>query len=126
MAQDALDSAYSWTRLGVAMLIGTIGSVGMWSVVVVLPLVQADFGVARADASLPFTLAMVGFAFGNVIMGRMADRFGIVFPILCGGVSLGLGYAGAALAPNLWLFAAAHALTGLGAATSFGPLIADT
>jgi MFS family permease len=126
MGQDALDSAYSWARLGIAMLIGTIGSVGMWSVVVVLPLVQADFGVARADASLPFTLAMVGFAFGNVIMGRMADRFGIVFPILCGGVSLGVGYVGAALSANLWLFAAAHALLGLGAATSFGPLIADT
>ena len=126
MGQDTLDSAYSWARLGIAMLIGTIGSVGMWSVVVVLPVVQADFGVARADASLPFTLAMVGFALGNVVMGRMADRFGIVFPILCGGLSLGIGYVCAALSPNLWLFAAAHALLGFGAVTTFGPLIADT
>ena len=41
----------------------------MWSVVVALPAVQADFGVARADASLPYTLTMIGFAVGGVADG---------------------------------------------------------
>ena len=50
------ESAYAWLRLATSVLIGTIGSVGMWSYVVALPAVQADFGVARADASLPYTL----------------------------------------------------------------------
>src|SRR6201992_3133045 len=44
------DSRRAWTRLVVAVLIGSLGSVGMWSVVVVLPVVQADFGVARGTA----------------------------------------------------------------------------
>ena len=54
--------------------------------------VLADFGVARADASLPYTLAMLGFAGGGVLMGRLADRFGIAVPLALGTVSLGLGY----------------------------------
>src|SRR5439155_21257917 len=34
------DSGQAWVRLALALLIGSIGSVGMWSVVVVLPVVQ--------------------------------------------------------------------------------------
>ena len=56
------DSGQAWLRLAATMLISTIGGVGMWSVVVALPPVQAEFAVPRAQASLPFTLAMVGFA----------------------------------------------------------------
>jgi 3-oxoacyl-[acyl-carrier-protein] synthase III len=36
----------------------------MYVVAVLLPPVQAEFGVARADASLPYTLLMVGFGAG--------------------------------------------------------------
>jgi hypothetical protein len=35
------DSGQAWVRLALALVIGSIGSVGMWSVVVVLPVVQA-------------------------------------------------------------------------------------
>ena len=56
-------------RLAVALVLGTIGSVGMWSFVVALPAVQADFGIARGEASLPFTLTMFGFGIGGIVMG---------------------------------------------------------
>ena len=79
-----IDSAPAWIRLGLATLLSTIGGVGMWSVVVVLPAVQAEFGVARGEASLPYTLTMIGFAFGGVLMGRLADRFGVLVPLLIG------------------------------------------
>ena len=39
------ESSYAWGRLAVASLLSTIGGVGMWSVVVALPAVQAEFGV---------------------------------------------------------------------------------
>ena len=65
-------------------MLGTIGSVGMWSYVVALPPVQADFGILRNAASLPYTMAMIGFAFGGVVMGRLADRHGIVYPAILG------------------------------------------
>ncbi len=121
-----VESPFAWFRLVVAMVLGTIGSVGMWSVPVVLPAVQADFGVARADASLPFTLGMVGFALGGVLMGRLSDRFGIVAPVACGIFALGVGYVAAGFAPNIMVFAVVHVLIGFGASASFGPLIADT
>jgi MFS family permease len=123
---DAADSAYAWLRLCAATLFSTIGGVGMWSVVVALPAVQAEFGVARADASLPYTLAMVGFALGGVVVGRLADRFGIALPALCGAISVGLGYVASGMAATLGQFAAAHGLLiGFSTAVTFGPLMAD-
>ena len=86
-------------RLGVWVLISTLGGISLWSVVVVLPAVQAEFGVDRATASLPYTLTMVGFALGGVLMGRMADRFGIMLPALIGAIALSIGYVAAAMRP---------------------------
>ena len=119
------ESAYAWVRLFTALAISTLGSVGMWSVVVALPAVQAEFAVARADASLPFTLAMIGFGVGAVALGRLADRFGILASILCGAAALCAGYIGASLAPNLWVFAFASFVSGFGTSVTFAPLIAD-
>ncbi|HJT06891.1 MAG TPA: MFS transporter [Stellaceae bacterium] len=121
-----IDSGYAWLRLAVAVLISTIGGVGMWSGVVALPSLQVEFGVARADASLPYTFTMLGFGLGGVVMGRLVDRFGIVVPIIIAGLSLGAGYVAAAAAPSLFLFALAHGLLiGFGAAATFGPLMVD-
>ena len=117
---------FAWLRLVAAVVLSTIGSVGMWSVPVVLPAVQAEFGVARADASLPFTLAMIGFACGGVVMGRLTDRFGIAAPVICGALALGAGYVAAGFSHSLMLFALVHILIGLGSSATFGPLIADT
>ncbi len=120
-----VDSPYAWLRLGVALLLCTLGSAGMWTYVVALPVVQGDFGLVRADASLPFTMAMVGFGLGNGLLGRLTDRTGIFVPILLGIAAIGVGYVGAGLAPNLWTLSAWHVLIGLGAATFFGPMISD-
>ncbi|MGO4672752.1 MFS transporter [Bosea sp. 2YAB26] len=122
----APDSSYAWLRLAMALLVGTVACVGTWSVVVVLPSVQAEFGTARAGASLPYTAVMLGFGVGNILMGRIADRYGIVVPIVMGGVFLGAGYVLAGLAGTLWQFALAHGLLiGIGGAAGFSPLIAD-
>ncbi len=127
MPADGLDSAAAWRRLVVSVLLTTIGGVGMWSVVVVLPAVQAEFGAARGAAALPYTLTMIGFAFGGVLMGKLADRFGILGPLALGAICLCLGYGATALSTSLWQFALAHGiLIGLlGSSAAFGPLMAD-
>ena len=126
LRQGGVDSAYAWVRLGISVLIGSIGAVGFWSGVVVLPVVQADFGVDRAAATLPYTLTMLGLGLGGVVMGRISDRFGIVMPIVVGGVALGLGYLAAGLSTTLWQFALAHGLLiAVGGASGFGPMVAD-
>ena len=120
-----IDGPAAWMRLAICLALGTIGGVGMWSVVVVIPAVQADFGVGRGEASLPYTFAMMGFALGGVAMGRLTDRFGIMIPVLAGTALLACGYVAAGLAPNIWAFALAHGLLiGLGSAAVFGPLLA--
>src|SRR5213594_967552 len=88
-SRDAPESAYAWTRLFAALLLSAIGGVGMWSVIVVLPAVQAEFGVARAAASLPYTATMICFGFGGILMGRLSDRFGIFVPVVAGTPALG-------------------------------------
>jgi MFS family permease len=124
--RDGVDSTYAWTRLVRALILSTIGGVGMWSVVVALPAIQADFGVGRAEATLPFTLVMIGFACGGVVMGRFADRFGIAVPLTLGTVSLSLGYLAVGQASTLTQVALAHGLLiGIGCSATFAPLMAD-
>jgi MFS family permease len=122
----APDSRYAWLRLALSLLVGTTACVGTWSVVVVLPAVQAEFGTLRAGASMPYTASMFGFAAGSMLMGPVADRFGITGPIVIGAFCLLAGYSWAWAAPDIWQFTAAHALLiGVGAAAGFAPLIAD-
>ncbi len=119
------DSGQAWVRLGLALIIGSIGSVGMWSVVVVLPGVQAEFGATRGAVSLAFTLIMLGFGLGGVATGRITDRFGIVLAMALSISFLGIAYILAGLSTTLWQFIAVHFLIGLGTSATFAPLMAE-
>jgi len=123
-----VESPYAWTRLFVSLLLMTIGGSGVYTVSVVLPRIQVEFGVARGDASLPYTMAMIGFGLGGVFMGRLADRFGVIVPLLIGALGLSIGFFVAGAAGNLWQFSAAQGLLMgfLGSAATFAPLAADT
>ena len=122
-----LDSSYAWCRLIASLVIGTVGGIGMWSSVVLLPEIQGHFGVDRSDASLPYTVAMIGIMVGNVVMGRMVDKFGVVVPTLVSALCLGLGFAGAAFSSNFWqfLFCQGLLIGALGTSGTFGPMIAS-
>lgn len=127
-ARHAVESPYAWWRLAVSLLLMTIGGSGMYSVTVVLPAIQAEFGIDRGAASLPYTLTMIGFGLGGVLMGRMADRFGVLVPVAVGGVALGAGFIAAGLAPGMWTFGLAQGLLIglLGTSATFAPLVSDT
>lgn len=119
------DSKYSWFRLSVTLAIATIGNVGMWLIIVVMPAIQSEFHIDRADAALPYTLTMIGFAFGNFIIGGFVDRYGIVQVLIAAAVLNAIGLAGAASAPSIAMISGFQFLIGLGNAATFGPLIAD-
>jgi MFS family permease len=120
-----IESTYAWVRLWVSVLLGTIGSVGLWAGVVTLPAVQADFGVSRADASLPYTLTMIGFGLGAVGIGRLVDRFGVVAPLMAASLLLGLAFIASGIAPSIFTYALASMAIGVGSSATFAPLIAD-
>lgn len=123
--QFAFDTRYSWARLAVSLAIATIGNVGMWSVIVIMPAVQAEFGVSRADSSLPYTMTMLGFGLGNLLIGRAVDRFGITTALIGASLVSGIGYLAAAASPTILVLALVQFVIGLGSAVCFGPLIAD-
>jgi len=127
-AAHQADSRYAMLRLGLTLLVMTVGSSGMYVVSVMLPAVQAEFGIDRADASLPYTLLMLGFGLGGVLMGKLADRFGVMWPLLIGALGLGAGYVACGMAGGIVSFIVAQAvLVGLlGSAAAFAPLVADT
>ena len=121
----AVESQYAWLRLAVSLALSTIGGVGMWAVVVALPAVQADFAVARGSASLSYTLTMISFGLASIALGRLADRVGIVLPVIISAIAMVLGYVGASMAPNLWAYALSQGiLIGAGSAATFAPLLA--
>jgi len=119
------DSPAAWRRLLLALAIGAMGSVGLWSAVVALPVVQVDFGSTRGTAALAVVAANLGFGVGGVLTGRLTDRFGIVTAIAAGIVALLAGYAGVSLAGAQWQFSALHFLIGIGASATFAPLMAE-
>ena len=120
-----LDTRYSWLRLFISLLIAVIGNVGMWAIVVVMPDFQAEMGLDRANASLPYTFTMIGFAVGNYAIGRMVDRYGIVACLLGAAVLNSAAFYAATLTSSLWIICFIQLLLGFASAAAFGPLIAD-
>lgn len=125
---DLIDSRYAAWRLLTTVLLVTLGNSSMYVVAVVLPAVQNEFNVSRADASLPYTLMMICLGVGGVWTGRLADRHGITRVLWMGSVAVCAGFVCAGLSPNIWTFGLAHGLLLglLGGASTFAPLMADT
>ena len=121
------ESPYAWARLAASLMLMTLGGVAMYGVVVVLPAVQAEFGVARADAALPYTLTMIGFGVGGILMGALADRYGVIVPVLIGALGLGGGMVLAGMSQSIVQFALVHGVLAglLGCSATFAPLVAD-
>src|SRR3954467_11381919 len=86
------ESVYAYLRLATSLALMTIGGVGMYAMAVALPLIQAEFSVARSEATLPYTLTMLGFGLGGILMGRLFHRFGAMVPGPLGAGCLGGGF----------------------------------
>ena len=124
-APTVLDSRYSWGRLGITLAIGSVSSVGIWAFIAILPAAQAEFGLGRGGASIPYAVSMLGFALGNLLVGRMVDRLGVVPSLIGAACLLSAGFALSTLAPSLAVFTVLHFAIGFGSAAGFGPLMAD-
>jgi len=119
------DSSQAWMRLVLAVLIASVGAVGVWSLVVVMPTVQADFSATRGAVSLASTMVFMGFGLGGVVTGKITDRFGIVVAMALSIALLGIAFVLTGLAATLWQFNVAYFLIGLGTAVTFAPLMAE-
>jgi MFS family permease len=123
-----IDSRYAAWRLLTTLGLVTLGNSSMYVVSVVLPTVQAEFGVSRANASLPYTMMMICLGLGGLFTGKWADRYGITRVLAIGSVAVCAGFVWAGMAGSIWTFALAHGLLlgFLGSSATFAPLMADT
>ena len=123
----AAPSIYPVVRLITSLVLVTMGGAAMYGIIVVLKPVSIEFGVGRGVASLPYFMFMIIGGIGGVVMGRLADRFGILVPALIGCVGLPAGMAGAAFAEEFWQFCVSlGVLSGLlGTSALFAPIAAD-
>ena len=120
-------SIYPVVRLIAALILVTMGGAAMYAVIVALKPASFEFDVSRGLASVPYMMLMLTGGIGGVFMGRLADRFGVLVPVLIGCVGLPGGMAGAAYAEEFWQFCAAlGVLSGLlGTSAVFAPMAAD-
>ena len=96
-----LDSKQAWLRLIIIFTMSVIGTAGMWSVVIIMPNIQNEFGLDRAASTYPYVATMFGYGIGNVIIGRMLDKIGIRKPIIFALILLVSSYLFSVLATNV-------------------------
>ena len=96
-SQSPIDGRYAYVRMVLSLLLSTIGGIGLWSVVVVIPVIENEFGVDRGSASLPYTATLIGFAVGSLFLGRLSDRYGITVPLTV-----------SAVMAECWLYISGH------------------
>ena len=122
---DIIDTKESWVRLIVIFLIASVGNVGMWSIVTVMPSIEHEFFLDRSQASLPYTTTMIGFAIGNWIFGRLLDRYGLFYILVGATFFIVGGFFSAALTKSIFAFSITQFFLGMGTAGSFAPLISE-
>ena len=80
----------------------TMTSIGMSTFSLFLPPIQIEFGWSRSLATVPYTVAVIGWAVGAVLFGKLADDFGVRRVMLGGVVLMAIGFGGMGLSQNLW------------------------
>ena len=118
---------YPLIRLTTALALMTLGCSAMYAGVMVLEPLALEFDTGRGNSSLIYSTFMIGFALGGVVMGRLADRMGIMIPALIGSLALPAGFYLAAHASSILEISLAFSLLCgfLGSSFSMAPLIAD-
>lgn len=118
--------AYRWVIVFAAALILALamGAIVNGMSAFVVPLEEL-YGWARADVSLINVAGIMGMAFGGLLMGALADRFGTRPMVMAGSIVMGLAYLVSAYADQLWQFYLLMFLAGFfGAASIFAPIMA--
>ena len=98
-------------------------SIGMSSFSLFLPSMEAEFGWSRAMVTVPYMVAMIGWAAGAVLFGKLADDFG-ARPVVLGGILLmAAGFLGMGLSQNLWQLSLSYGVMVGMAMGACGPVI---
>jgi len=87
----SIETRSSWIVATVSVVLLATSFGALWITAVGLKAIAADLGGARSAPSLASSLGWLGTAVGGVLMGRLADRYGIRWPVMFGALSIGIG-----------------------------------
>jgi MFS family permease len=102
---SSIESRDSWVVATVALVTMLMAFGAAWIAAVALKDIAAEVGGVRSIPALASALAWLGSGAGGIMMGRIADRFGTRWTVLCGTLMIGLGLAISTLGPRwpLWI-----------------------
>ena len=106
-------------RLVYVLVLGALTALGPFTVDLYLPafpVLQDELGVSAAAVQLTLTGTMVGFGFGQLIVGPWSDKVGRRLPLILATVLHIAASVGAALSPDIAWLSVFRLLQGFGAA----------
>jgi MFS family permease len=106
----SIETRTSWAIASISLMLLALSFGGMWITAVGLKSVAADMGGARSVPSLATSLAWLGSGAGGILMGRIADRYGIRWSVISGSTMMMVGLLISAGATQPWQLYVGHGL----------------
>jgi len=104
----------AWRALFAAQLGWMLDAMDFLLFTFALLAIQKEFGLTKAESTIPISAALIASAVGGIAFGRIADRIGRVKAMTISILVYSLATAGMATAQNLWQLIAWRILVGLG------------
>jgi MFS family permease len=101
----SIESKASWVVASVALVTMLMAFGAAWITAVALKDIAAEVGGVRSIPALASALAWLGSGAGGILMGRIADRVGTRWTVVCGALMIGLGLSVSTFGPPwpLWI-----------------------
>ncbi len=102
---SSIESKASWVVASVALFIMLMAFGAAWITAVALKDIASEVDGIRSTPALASALAWLGSGVGGILMGRIADRIGTRWTVICGALMIGLGLAISTFGPPwpLWI-----------------------
>jgi MFS family permease len=87
----SVETKSSWIVATVVLVILALSFGAPWVTIVALKAIAADTGGLRSVPALASALAWLGFGTGGIVMGHVAEKFGIRSTVIFGAVMIAIG-----------------------------------
>ena len=102
---SSIETKASWAVATVALVTMLMAFGAAWITAVALKDIAAEVDGVRSIPALASALAWLGSGIGGILMGRIADKVGTRWTVICGALMIGLGLAISTFGPPwpLWI-----------------------
>jgi len=104
-SSSSVESRASWAIATVALVTMLMAFGAAWITAVALKDIAAEVDGVRSIPALASALAWLGSGVGGILMGRIADKVGTRWTVICGSLMIGLGLTISTFGPPwpLWI-----------------------